>query len=108
MIDPSPDTPGPVPGGSKVIAGPGRDDRVSAAALPVRLLAGVRRLPGACWRRLDSSDRAALGMWVAAHLALFVLAWAAAWVYRGDTSHAPLTGLFEHLDAIRLQNIAQY
>lgn len=66
-----------------------------------------RWLPTACWRRLDSSDRAALGMWIAAHLALFVLAWAAAWVYRGDTSHAPLTGLFEHLDAIRLQNIAQ-
>jgi hypothetical protein len=68
----------------------------------------ARRLPAAYWRRLDSSDRAVLGMWVAAHLALFVLAWAAAWVYRGDTSHAPLTGLFEHLDAIRLQNIAQY
>ncbi len=59
-------------------------------------------------RRLDSGDRAALGMWAAAHLALFVLAWAAAWVYRGDPSHAPLAGLFEHLDAIRLRNIAQY
>jgi hypothetical protein len=60
------------------------------------------------WRRLDSSDRAVLGMWAAAHLALFVLAWAAAWVYRGDTSHAPLTAAFEHWDAVRLRNIAQY
>ena len=60
------------------------------------------------FRRLDSSDRAALGLWAAAHLALFVLAWAAAWVYRGDPSHAPLTGAFEHLDAVRLRNIAQY
>jgi hypothetical protein len=59
-------------------------------------------------RPLDSDDRAALGMWAAAHLALFVLAWAAAWVYRGDTSHAPLTGQFQHWDANILQNIAQY
>jgi len=70
--------------------------------------AAVRGLAAAWWRRLDSGDRAALGLWAAAHLALFVLAWAAAWVYRGDTSHAPLTGVFEHLDAIRLRNIAQY
>jgi hypothetical protein len=72
------------------------------------MTAAVRGLPAACWRRLDSGDRAALGLWAAAHLALFVLAWAAAWVYRGDTSHAPLTGLFEHLDAVRLRNVAQY
>jgi hypothetical protein len=108
MIDPSPDQPAPTPGGSKVIDDPGRDDWLAAAALPVRLLAAVRGLPAACWRRLDSSDRAALGMWAAAHLALFVLAWAAAWVYRGDPSHAPLTGAFEHWDANILRNIAQY
>ena len=72
------------------------------------MTAAVRGLPAAWWRRLDSGDRAALGLWAAAHLALFVLAWAAAWVYRGDTSHAPLTGVFEHLDAARLRNIAQY
>jgi hypothetical protein len=47
-------------------------------------------------------------MWAAAHLALFVLAWAAAWVFRTTTSHAPLTGLFEHWDAALLRNIAQY
>jgi hypothetical protein len=88
MIDPSPDRPGRMPDGGKVIAGPGRHDRVATRALPVRLLAAVRGLPAACWRRLDSSDRAALGMWAAAHLALFVLAWAAAWVYRGDTNLA--------------------
>ena len=47
-------------------------------------------------------------MWAAAHLALFVLAWAAAWVYRASPSHAPLTGVFEHWDAALLRNIAQY
>ena len=86
------------------MAGPGPDGRVAG---PGRL-AGVRGLPAAWWRRLDSGDRAALGLWAAAHLALFVLAWAAAWVYRGDPSHAPLTGAFEHWDAVRLRNIAQY
>ena len=62
------------------------------------------------WLRpgLSPDDRAALGMWGAAHLALFVLAWAAAWVYRTTSSHRPLTGLFEHWDAVLLQNIAQY
>ena len=61
------------------------------------------------WRlRLSPDDRAALGMWAAAHLALFTLAWAAAWVYRGSPAHAPLTGGFEHWDAARLQNIARY
>jgi hypothetical protein len=61
------------------------------------------------WRlRLSPDDRAALGMWAAAHLALFTLAWAAAWVYRGTRDHAPLTGLFEHWDAALLRNIAQY
>ena len=62
------------------------------------------------WWRPDLSldDRAALGMWAAAHLALFVLAWAAAWVYRTVPSHAPLTGVFEHWDAALLRNIAQH
>jgi hypothetical protein len=85
-------------------ADPGPDQRVTAAAR----LAGAPWLPTAWWRRLGSGDRAALGLWAAAHLALLVLAWAAAWVYRGDPSPAPLSGLFEHLDAIRLRNIAQY
>jgi hypothetical protein len=53
-------------------------------------------------------ERAALGMWAVAHVSLFVLAWAAAWVYRTTTSHAPLTGLFEHWDAALLRNIAQH
>ncbi len=62
-----------------------------------------------CWRPdLRPGDRAALGMWAAAHLALFVLAWAAAWVYRTTPGHAPLTGVFEHWDAVLLRNIAQY
>jgi hypothetical protein len=65
-------------------------------------------LAWASWRRLDFRDRAALGMWAAAHLALFTLAWAAAWVYRTAPSHAPLTGVFEHWDAALLRNIAQY
>ena len=87
-----------------VQADPGPDDRVSAAGR----LAAARALPVAWWRRLDSGDRTALGRWAAAHLALFVLAWAAAWVYRGDPSHAPLTGAFQHWDASLLQGIAQH
>ena len=68
------------------------------------LLAGVRS-----WRLgLSPDDWAALGMWAAAHLALFVLAWAAAWVYRATGSHQPLTGVFERWDAILLRNIAQH
>jgi hypothetical protein len=65
---------------------------------------------GARWRSLGLSpdDRAALGMWAAAHLAFLVLAWAAAWVYRASPHHAPLTGVFHYWDADRLQNIAQY
>ncbi len=47
-------------------------------------------------------------MWAAAHVALFVLAWAAAWVYRGAPGHAPLAGVFEHWDAVLLRNVAQY
>jgi hypothetical protein len=92
----------------------GTDDDVSLPsivawrALSARLLAGARRLPAARWRRLDSGDRAALGLWAAAHLALFVLAWAGAWVYRGDPSHAPLTAAFQHWDASLLRSIAQY
>ncbi len=57
---------------------------------------------------LDADDRAALGMWAAAHVALFVLAWAAAWSFRTSLAHAPLTGGFEHWDAVLLRNIAQY
>jgi hypothetical protein len=60
------------------------------------------------WRKLSLDERAALGMWAAAHLSLFVLAWAAAWVYRSTPDHAPLTGVFEHWDANLLRNIAQY
>jgi len=68
------------------------------------LLAGVRS-----WRLgLSPDDWAALGVWAAAHAALFVLAWAAAWVYRTTPSHQPLTGVFERWDAILLRNIAQH
>lgn len=59
-------------------------------------------------RRLSPDDRAALGVWAAAHLVLLVLAWAAAWAFRSTTAHAPLTGGFEHWDAALLRNIAQY
>jgi hypothetical protein len=37
-----------------------------------------------------------------------VLAWAAAWAFRTTSGHAPLTGAFEHWDALLLRNIAQY
>jgi hypothetical protein len=74
------------------------------AALEASLPAGTRRLRP----DLSADDRAALGMWAAAHLALFALAWAAAWVYRATPAHAPLTGAFGHWDAALLRNIAQY
>ncbi len=81
---------------------PGNPGRAAPAA--DGLLARVRR-----WRPdLSPDDRAALGMWAAAHLALFTLAWAAAWVYRATPSHAPLTGVFEHWDATLLRNIAEH
>jgi Mannosyltransferase (PIG-V) len=57
---------------------------------------------------LDADDGAALGLWAAAHAALFVLAWAAAWAFRTSLEHAPLTGGFERWDAILLRNVAQY
>jgi len=84
--------------GTKAARGPKR------AAWRVPPLAGARR-----WLRdLSPEDRAALGLWAAIHLALFALAWAAAWVYRTTPDHAPLTGAFQHWDASMLQNIAQY
>jgi hypothetical protein len=79
-----------------------REVRTGYREVRVRL----RRL--ALWRRLDFDDRAALGMWAAAHLSLFILAWAAAWVYRTTPDHAPLTGAFEHWDAVMYRNIAQH
>src|ERR1700752_295929 len=57
---------------------------------------------------LSGEDRAALGIWAAAHLALLVLAWASAWAFRSTRTHAPLTGAFEHWDASLLRNIASY
>ena len=33
-------------------------------------------------RALSADDRAALGLWAAAHLALLALAWASAWAFR--------------------------
>src|SRR5215469_3632872 len=57
---------------------------------------------------LSTDDRTAIGLWAAAHVALLVLAWAAAWAFRATREHAPLTGAFEHWDAFLLRNIAQY
>jgi hypothetical protein len=57
---------------------------------------------------LSAEDRAALGIWAAAHVALLVLAWASAWAFRSTRAHAPLTGAFEHWDAYLLRNIAEY
>ncbi len=62
---------------------------------------------GAGAPNLSADDCGALGMWAGAHLALFVLAWAAAWVYRTTPGHAMLTGVFEHWDAVHFM-IAQY
>ena len=82
-----------------------------AEGIPKRVASTVRGLLAGArsWRLgLSPDDRAALAMWAAAYLALFVLAWAAAWVYRATPSHSPLTGVFEHWDAALLRNIAQY
>jgi len=57
---------------------------------------------------LSGEDRAALGIWAAAHVALLVLAWASAWAFRSARAHASLTGAFEHWDAYLLRNIAEY
>jgi Mannosyltransferase (PIG-V) len=74
------------------------------AQRPPSRRAGVSR-----WlARLSPDDRAALGIWAAAHAALLVLAWAAAWAFRSTLAHAPLTGGFERWDAVLLRNIAQY
>jgi hypothetical protein len=83
------------------------DQTAAQVAAPAAPLAGV----AARWRslvQLSADDRAALGMWAAAHLALFVLAWAAAWAFRTGKAHLPLTGVFEQWDAVLLRNIAQY
>ncbi len=89
---------------------PAADDETrNWPATPARDLPGqspYRNRPA--WRRLDFSDRAALGMWASAHLALFILAWAASWVFRSSTASAPLTGAFEHWDASLLRIIAQH
>ena len=85
--------------------------RGQGGTIPKPTAPSAGSLPGGTrWWRPDLSpdDRAALGMWAAVHLALFVLAWAAAWVYRTTPGHAPLTGVFEHWDAALLRNIAQY
>ncbi|HXB47491.1 MAG TPA: hypothetical protein VNW50_06970 [Streptosporangiaceae bacterium] len=57
---------------------------------------------------LSAEDRAALGIWAMAHLALLVMAWASAWAFRSARAHAPLTGAFEHWDAYLLRNIAEH
>ena len=74
------------------------------ARLRPALPSGHRRLLIA----LSAEDRAALGIWAAAHVALLVLAWASAWAFRSTRAHAPLTGGFEHWDAYLLRNIAEY
>ena len=75
----------------------------AAPSIRDRRTGAGRRLTG-----LGPEDRAALAIWAAAHLALLALAWAAAWAFRPATAHAPLTGAFEHWDAVLLRNIAQY
>jgi hypothetical protein len=88
---------------------PQRDIRDEAKRISKPPAPTVRMAEAASWRpKLSSDDRSALGMWAAAHLALFVLAWAAVWAYRTSPDHASLTGVFEHWDAILLRNIAQY
>ncbi len=104
MFDGEPDVPGShLAGAAAAAAAPGQ---VLDLPLPRRLPWRPSRVR---WmRRLDFGDRAALGMWAAAHLALLVLAWAAAWAYRTVPGHAPLSGLWEHWDAVGYRTIAQH
>jgi Mannosyltransferase (PIG-V) len=86
-------------------------DLVSEAGHRPPLASGIRAwlaVPGSRLRWLSPDDRAALGMWAGAHLALLILAWAAAWAFHAAPAHGPLTGGFEHWDAVLMRNIAQY
>lgn len=58
--------------------------------------------------RVAATDRAVLGYWLAAHVALLVLAYAAAWVEASGNAHERLTGGYQQWDANLLQSIAQY
>jgi hypothetical protein len=89
--------------GASAVPGPARTAHAAGLteAAPARAVGA--RLPA-----LSADDRAALGLWAGAHLALLALAWASAWAFRPTDAHAPLTGAFEHWDAILLRNIAQY
>ena len=89
-------------------------DASSDASAAYRPGVRARLRPAAPSRRhlrraaLSREDRAALGIWAAAHLALLVLVWASAWAFRGTPAHASLAGAFEHWDAYLLRNIAEY
>jgi hypothetical protein len=89
-------------------------DASSDASAAYRPGARARLRPAASSSRrprlvaLSAEDRAALGIWAVAHLALLVMVWASAWAFRGTRAHAPLTGAFEHWDAYLLRNIAEY
>ena len=89
---------------------------VAGAAIPERTDPGrepARPRPGPDFLRsltvrLDAADRAALGYWLAAHAALFTLAYAAAWVLSSDNTHLPLVGGYQQWDANLLANIAAH
>lgn len=67
------------------------------------------RPPRRPWEHLTDTDRVALGYWLAAHLALLALAYAAAWAFRDTgTAHLPLTGGYQQWDANLYQSLAQY
>jgi len=82
-------------------------DQLIPVADPPVLQPGEGPVPPRWWH-LGPEDRAALGMWAAAHAALLVLAWAASWVYRAGRGSAPLTGAWDHWDAQWYQAIAAH
>jgi hypothetical protein len=86
----------------------GHVSRVPYRTPLTRRAAALPALGNRLFKRLSADDRAALGIWIAAHGALLVLAWAAAWALQTTTAHAPLTSGFQHWDAAWLRNIAQY
>jgi hypothetical protein len=61
---------------------------------------------GALIDRLTRADREALGIWALAHVALFLLAWSAVWVFSPDKARRPAG--FGNWDAVWQQNIAAH
>ena len=58
--------------------------------------------------RLNRGDLAAIGVTIAAHAALLIIAYYSSWIHGGNHSVGPLSGAFEFWDAKRYVNYAQH